>query len=78
MAKLSPPQYFHGAIVKLARGLSEFSYSLYLSHFPIVMLIGVCCYGCNRITPSFGGYFQLGVWFLLLVGIGGCLKREPT
>lgn len=70
VTKLSPPQYFHGAIVKLARGLSEFSYSLYLSHIPIVMLIGVCCYGRNRITPSFGGYFQLGFWFLLLVGIG--------
>ena len=71
LAKQRPPKFFHDAFIKLARSLSEFSYSLYLSHFPIVMLIGVCCYGRNRVATGISGYSQFALWFLILLGTGG-------
>jgi peptidoglycan/LPS O-acetylase OafA/YrhL len=58
------------AISKLAVASSEFSYSLYLTHFPFVMLIAVFCYGSTKVPPDAGGlllYFG-GLAALLVLG----------
>lgn len=51
----------------LSRGayhLSEMSYSLYLIHFPIVLLIGATFFDGSRLVPS---YYGLATYFSLLV-----------
>lgn len=50
--------------------LSNFSYSLYLIHFPVVALIGVVFYGRSQCHPDAVGYFQFFAWLLVLLAIG--------
>lgn len=57
-------------VTRFARGLSEFSYSLYVSHFPAVVLIATL-YGRDQLHPSFVGLVQYVLWLasLLLLGV---------
>lgn len=50
---------------------SEMSYSLYLTHFPVVMLIGALYYSKQQTQPDVAGYggFLLALVVLLLVGL---------
>lgn len=55
----------------LAKGslyLSEVSYSLYLSHFPIVVLIAATVYESEKRVPDGKLLAQFFVWILLLLG----------
>ncbi len=59
----------------LSRGtyyLSEMSYSLYLIHFPIVLLIGATVFGSNRLMPNQYGLTVYLCWlsFLLVIAWG--------
>jgi peptidoglycan/LPS O-acetylase OafA/YrhL len=56
--------------VKLSRGLSEFSYSLYLVHFPLVVLMGSQFYGLNKLQPNALGLLQFIGWLGFLLAIG--------
>ncbi|MEM8720415.1 MAG: acyltransferase [Cyanobacteria bacterium P01_G01_bin.39] len=56
-------------LVKLIRGLSEFSYSLYLSHFPPIILIGALFYDSEQLLPNFPGFAHFVLWFGLLTMI---------
>ncbi|MEM7591828.1 MAG: acyltransferase [Cyanobacteria bacterium P01_A01_bin.83] len=53
-------------LVKLIRGLSEFSYSLYLSHFPPIILIGALFYDSEQLLPNFLGFAHFALWLALL------------
>ncbi|HEY3300721.1 MAG TPA: acyltransferase [Methylophilaceae bacterium] len=70
LAHCEAPKTCIRCFTKISRGLSEISYSLYLSHFPLVLLIGVFYYPSARMVPSFASYTQLIAWFLLLVLVG--------
>lgn len=50
--------------------LSDLSFSLYLSHFPIVMLIGASRYLDQRMQPSIGPWLTLCGWLGLLLLVG--------
>ena len=52
---------------RLALGLSEISYSLYLFHFPIVLLISVYFYDGQQIQPTMSAIVQFFGWFLLII-----------
>lgn len=67
MAFLRPPAIFSGHLVRLARGLSEISYSLYLSHFPVVLLIAATFYGAEQLTPGGMSYGHFFAWLMLLI-----------
>lgn len=70
LANLGSPKIYTQLFIQLSRGLSEISYSLYLSHFPIVILIGALMYRTERFQPSVNAYFCIGFWLLFLLGIG--------
>lgn len=53
-----------------ARGLSEISYSLYLVHFPFVVVIGSLLYGSRQIEPSLMGFGQYFGWLAFLLSLG--------
>lgn len=57
-------------LAKLIRGLSEFSYSLYLSHFSLIILIGSLFYNSNQLLPNLAGYSHFILWFGLLIIVG--------
>lgn len=48
-------------------GLSDVSYSLYLTHFPLVILIGALIYRSNKLIPDFKGFIFFFGWFLCLI-----------
>lgn len=62
--------YLWPKLINVARGLSDISYSLYLIHFPIVLLIEAHFYGFNQLQPSTIAIFQFLIWlgFLILIG----------
>jgi peptidoglycan/LPS O-acetylase OafA/YrhL len=68
----------------LAKGsqyLSEISYSLYLSHFPIVVLIAATFYGSKKFVPDGLLLAQFFAWILLLLGLAAavwCLFESRT
>lgn len=50
--------------------LSDLSFSLYLSHFPLVMLIGATGYMQARMQPGFATWCVYAAWLLGLVACG--------
>ncbi|MES2088889.1 MAG: acyltransferase [Pseudomonadota bacterium] len=50
--------------------VSDLSFSLYLSHFPVVMLIGASRYLDQRMQPSIGSWLTLCGWLGLLLLVG--------
>lgn len=50
--------------------LSNSSFSLYLFHFPLVILIGVFFYRGQPALPSVPGLGLFGLWLIFLVGTG--------
>ena len=60
-------------IVHFSRDLSEVSYSLYLSHFPIVVLIASTIYGSQRLLPNGMVLFQFFGWGIVLVISGSTI-----
>lgn len=49
--------------------ISEISYTLYISHFPIVLLIYTNYYLGNQLTYTINNNLQFAAWFLLLIFI---------
>lgn len=67
ISTLKAPSTLPQIFIRISRGLSEVSYSLYLSHLPIAMLIGETLYGRSRLVPSISAYMQLFLLLLVLV-----------
>jgi peptidoglycan/LPS O-acetylase OafA/YrhL len=51
--------------------IADISYSLYLTHFPVVLLIAVTCYGTNQVKPDAIGISQFIGWLgsVLLIAV---------
>lgn len=60
-------------LAKCSLYLSEMSYSLYLSHFPIVILIATTVYSTKRGAPNVLGIAQFIGWVGLMLTIAGGL-----
>jgi peptidoglycan/LPS O-acetylase OafA/YrhL len=57
-------------IARSSRFLSEMSYSLYVSHFPLVILIATIAYGSAKLSPTGAALIQFTGWSGVLVGFG--------
>jgi peptidoglycan/LPS O-acetylase OafA/YrhL len=70
MVNSPAPSASYSLFIRAARGLSDFSYSLYLLHFPSVILIGALFYGSNQLLPNLNGFTHFLGWlgFLLIIG----------
>jgi len=55
---------------RLACFLSDFSYSLYVVHFPVVIAISVICYHSGKAVPDAITLLQYAFWLCLLIAIG--------
>lgn len=65
------PQPAAGSLfARISARLSAFSYSLYLSHFPLVAVIGAGVYGAHPMTPTPGGLLIFAVWMAALMAVG--------
>lgn len=62
-------------IAHLSRALSEISYSFYLSHFPIVILIASLVYDSRKLNPDGMAMAQFFGWVIVLLGFGALLWR---
>lgn len=51
---------------RFAAFIADISYSLYLTHFPVVLLIASTFYGKNQIKPDMAGMGQFFAWLLLI------------
>lgn len=51
--------------------MADISYSLYLTHFPVVLLIAATCYGTNQVKPDAIGISQFIGWLgaVLLIAV---------
>lgn len=49
--------------------MADISYSLYLTHFPVVLLIAASFYGIDRVRPSSSGAAQFTVWLGLILSV---------
>lgn len=67
---ITPPKVIFNIIACIAKWLSEISYSLYLFHFPVVLLIYVNFYKKGQISLNLSGFTQYAIWLILLV-LGG-------
>jgi peptidoglycan/LPS O-acetylase OafA/YrhL len=70
MVNLPTPTNRNVSLIRIVRGLSEFSYSLYLTHFPFVILVGAFCYRSNQLLLNFNTFFYFLGWLGFLVVIG--------
>ena len=70
LSHISFPQVRWPWFAKTALYLSEISYSLYLSHFPIVVLIAATVYASHKFVPDSLMLMQFAGWgvFLLFAG----------
>jgi peptidoglycan/LPS O-acetylase OafA/YrhL len=57
-------------LAKAARASSEFSYSLYLLHFPLVLLIATLFYRTDKLMPDASGLLQFTLWLAVLLAFG--------
>lgn len=57
-------------LAKFAHASSEFSYSLYLLHFPLVMLIATVFYRSGKLPPDANGLLQFIAWLGVLLLLG--------
>ena len=71
LSNISFPQMRFPWLARSSLALSEISYSLYLSHFPIVLLIATTVYQSHKFAPSSSLLSQFVAWSFLLIGIGG-------
>lgn len=69
----SSPKLRFSWLVKSSLYLSEVSYSLYLSHFPIVVLIAATVYESKKRVPDGLALAQFCCWALLLLGLAVAL-----
>jgi peptidoglycan/LPS O-acetylase OafA/YrhL len=70
LTQLSPPSRSSALWVRASQGLSAFSYSLYLVHFPLVALIGATFYGDRLLRLDASSLTQFGLWLALLLAVG--------
>ena len=56
-------------LFRMARASSEFSYSLYLLHFPLVVLIASRFYRSGKLTPDAAGLSQFSFWLVALLAV---------
>jgi peptidoglycan/LPS O-acetylase OafA/YrhL len=70
LTRQSVPKFRLPWFAKGSLYLSELSYSLYLSHFPMVILIASIAYQSQKIQPTISALAQFFSWFLLLIGFG--------
>ena len=57
------------ALRRLALGLSEISYSLYLSHLPVVLLISIGIYGGRELPPTPAHWLAFAGWLAAIVAL---------
>jgi hypothetical protein len=60
-------------IAKLSLYISEVSYSLYLSHFPVVILIATTMYQSKKVMPNGWVFLQFVGWGLLLLALASIM-----
>ena len=72
IAAWPPPQgaRIQFAARRTASAISEFSYSLYLSHFHLLVLVVVFGYGCAKEPPNMTGMFHFFGALALLLTFG--------
>ena len=73
----------HRRVRQTAFWLSDISFSLYLCHFPLVLVIGASRYADHRMQPDLTGLLTFAGWLALLLGAGHAMwwcfeKRTPA
>jgi peptidoglycan/LPS O-acetylase OafA/YrhL len=56
-------------VAACASAVSEFSYSLYVVHFPIVVLIGATCYRDHQMPPGPLALLHYAGWLVVLLAV---------
>jgi peptidoglycan/LPS O-acetylase OafA/YrhL len=64
------PAIRYRVIARLSLSLSEMSYSLYVFHFPIVVLIASIAYQSQKLIPDGLALTQFMAWSSVLIGLG--------
>ncbi|MDH5232551.1 MAG: acyltransferase [Gammaproteobacteria bacterium] len=68
--------------LNMSRWLSELSYTLYLVHFPVVLLIFSHFYSSHQLVPDIGSFFLFCSWLLVIVCISlflwWCFERNTA
>lgn len=65
------PREFRNRPLSIAStGLAEMSYSLYLTHLPVVFAISVFVFGGKQLLPGLIGYLLFAFWMAILLLIG--------
>lgn len=67
LANMPQPRNPKSAFVQASHAISSISYSLYLVHFPFVVLIGATLYGSQRMAPNAVGLAQFAGWMVVLM-----------
>ncbi len=55
---------------RFSKLISDFSYSLYLIHFPIVIWLGSLFYKSGKLNPDINGFAHFGGWLAVLLACG--------
>lgn len=64
------PKIRYPLIAHFSRSLSEMSYSLYISHFPLVVFIASIAYNSTKLIPDGLVMAQFVGWSIVLIGLG--------
>ncbi len=65
-----PRPALSGLVGRLFRRLSDWSYSLYLSHFPLIMLLAALIFAPNRLQPGWPALLTFAGALGLVLGFG--------